>query len=521
MNVFPYPSYPPPKLASPGAPKRVVVIGAGLAGLVAAYELVAAGHDVTVLEASDRAGGRVETLRAGFTDGLYAEAGAYFVPGAHSYTVGYALEFGLALVERGKQGRSTTFLGGWRIDDGHIGTWPVAVNDSERTTTAAQWMSKYVGAGVSQVLAVDPRSPDWPPASLAPLDAQTFADFLMSVGASAGAVSVLRRGFFDLWGDGVDACSALLILRDYSSNIVAPATPARARQGQGHAASQTFRARPAPDAPPGPPTPAPVVTSPAEVDPQGLYHIQNGNDTLPRAFADRLGGHIRFGAVVNGIEQDDRGVRVYCDGDESPVTADHAIVTVPFSVLRSIEVTPAFSADKSRAIAELPYTSVTRVFLEFDERFWFTDNLEGLSSTDLPRRHHGDAAGFWIEETTAVQPGVAGILDCYMAGPQARWMATLPDDELVEITLDQVERVFPGAKSHYTGNFMKKIWDDDPYACGAYGWFRPGQMTTLYPVLATAEGRIHFAGEATSVLPAWMQGALESGVRAASEVNDA
>jgi monoamine oxidase len=91
----------------------------------------------------------------------------------------------------------------------------------------------------------------------------------------------------------------------------------------------------------------------------------------------------------------------------------------------------------------------------------------------------------------------------------------------VAITLDQVERVFPGAKSHYTGKFMKKIWDDDPYARGAYGWFRPGQMTTLYPVLATAEGRIHFAGEATSVLPAWMQGALESGVRAATEVNDA
>src|SRR5215204_4115864 len=80
-----------------GAPKKVVVIGAGLAGLSAAYELSHAGHDVTVLEARTRPGGRVYTLRDPFAEGLYAEAGATRIPNHHHFTIKYAELFGLTL----------------------------------------------------------------------------------------------------------------------------------------------------------------------------------------------------------------------------------------------------------------------------------------------------------------------------------------------------------------------------------------------------------------------------------------
>ena len=141
MNSFPYPSFPPAQLPANGAPKKVIVIGAGLAGLVAAHALMNAGHDVVVLEASDRPGGRVCTLRAAFSDDQYGEAGAGFVPGAHSYTVGFALYFGLGLLPYGKQGRSTDYLAGWRIDDQVRAKWPVTLTPEELASTPPDWLS--------------------------------------------------------------------------------------------------------------------------------------------------------------------------------------------------------------------------------------------------------------------------------------------------------------------------------------------------------------------------------------------
>src|SRR5215210_213730 len=85
------------RLELKGTPKKVVVVGAGLAGLAAAYELTEAGHDVTVLEAQARPGGRVQTMRDQFSDGLYAEAGAMNVYDTHDWTLKYIKLFGLTL----------------------------------------------------------------------------------------------------------------------------------------------------------------------------------------------------------------------------------------------------------------------------------------------------------------------------------------------------------------------------------------------------------------------------------------
>jgi monoamine oxidase len=126
----------------------------------------------------------------------------------------------------------------------------------------------------------------------------------------------------------------------------------------------------------------------------------------------------------------------------------------------------------------------------------------------------------WCLDATFGQRGVRGILESYMAGPAARQAAALGEEDRPASTLGDMEKVFPGIRAHYEGG-TSYCWDQDPWAQGDYAWFKPGQVATLLPHLARAEGRVHFAGEHTSAWPGWMQGALASGYRAAQEVNAA
>jgi monoamine oxidase len=193
-------------------------------------------------------------------------------------------------------------------------------------------------------------------------------------------------------------------------------------------------------------------------------------------------------------------------------TADRLICTIPFSVLGKINVTPAFSAAKRTAIRELPYTSIARVYLQSRKKFWAGEGQALTANTDLPI--------MWCLDATFSQRGTRGILESYMAGPSARQAAALTPEERLAFTLTEMDKVFPGIRAHYEGG-TSYCWDHDRWAQGDYAWFKPGQVTTQLPHIASVEGRIHFAGEHASAWPGWMQGALVSGYRAAREVNEA
>jgi monoamine oxidase len=90
----------------------------------------------------------------------------------------------------------------------------------------------------------------------------------------------------------------------------------------------------------------------------------------------------------------------------------------------------------------------------------------------------------------------------------------------VSFALAEMERVYPNLRRHFERG-ASKCWDEDEWAQGAYVWFRPGQLRSLGPSIAKPEGRVHFAGEHTSPWIGWMQGALQSGLRAAREIVEA
>jgi monoamine oxidase len=107
-----------------------------------------------------------------------------------------------------------------------------------------------------------------------------------------------------------------------------------------------------------------------------------------------------------------------------------------------------------------------------------------------------------------------------MTGEQARRVTEMKETERLRFTLGEMEKVYPAIRKNFEGG-TSVCWDEDRWARGAYAWFKPGQMSDLLPHIARPEGRIHFAGEHVSSWPGWMQGAFQSGHRAAREINEA
>ncbi|MBW3569981.1 MAG: FAD-dependent oxidoreductase, partial [Gemmatimonadetes bacterium] len=242
--------------------------------------------------------------------------------------------------------------------------------------------------------------------------------------------------------------------------------------------------------------------------------VRGGTDLLPRAFADRLRGRIRLQAPVVQVTHDAGGASVaYLDrGSNQTVRADYVVCAVPLPLLARMEIAPPPEPERMRAIRETPQTSVTRIFLQFRRRFWEDERLCGYAETDTPIQ--------MVNPASEGQAGECAILETYLAGPRARAAAQLPPGERVRFALEHLERVFPGAAAHFEVG-TSKDWDADPWARGAYPWWRPGQLLEFVPEAARAVGRVHFAGEHTTARPGWMEGALRSGLRAAREVNEA
>jgi monoamine oxidase len=245
------------------------------------------------------------------------------------------------------------------------------------------------------------------------------------------------------------------------------------------------------------------------------YKIRGGNDLLPKAFAARLIEKIHYGAPVVRIEQDANGVKAVFlrAGSHHTMTGDHMICAVPFTVQKNIEISPPFTAGKQRAIEELPYLSASKIFLQSKHRFWRSEGLSGFATTDLPIGQVWDA--------TCSQPGTRGILQAFPISLHSRRVTETRESERIRFALEQVTAIFPGMRDDFEGG-VSKCWDEDQWARGASAFYKPGQMSSLLPHVARPEGRVHFAGEHTSVwIDGWMQGALESGDRVAREVHEA
>jgi monoamine oxidase len=246
-----------------------------------------------------------------------------------------------------------------------------------------------------------------------------------------------------------------------------------------------------------------------------MVYIEGGTDLLPRAFLPILKDRIRFGAKMVALDQTPESVTVHyrTGAGRTSITADYAIITVPLPVLRHVETLKPFSLGKQRAIRQVHYDAAAKIFFQCRRRFWEEDDgiFGGGTVTDLPIR-----ALYYPDHGRETGRGV--LLASYTWSEDAqRWGSLSPTDRITE-ALEDVAEIHPQIVDDFEVG-ASKMWHDDEFAGGAYALFDPSQQTLLYPHMTAPEGRIHFAGEHASLSHAWIQGAIESGLRTALEVH--
>ena len=445
------------RLPRRGPAQKIVVLGGGLAGLCSAFELQSQGHQVTVLEAQSRPGGRVLTLREPFAPGLYTEAGPESIPGTHDLTLYYARLFDLKLAAAWPiDMRSVYYASGRRIMPEANAVWPFELTPAERDLGIAGLRKKYIEAAMREAL--DAGYAKDPVSALLPLNNLTPAEWLRSRGASPGAAELLSLGFKN------DAGSAASFLHHKLTTYGTTAS----------------------------------------------FRIEGGNDHLPRAFARKV--DIRYGCPVAAVAQDETGVRVTVRGPGGMETlaADRAICTLPCPVIGRILDGAHLSSTKQRAIREQNYSRTVKVFLQSRTRFWQKQGLNGIASTDLPIERMIPDPG--------VDPNGRGALAAYPIGGYTAALERMSEEERVRAAFDQARQIFPELAESFEGG-VSHCWGLQRWQQGSFALHNPGQIGFLR-TLASREGRIHFAGEHTSAWAGWMQGALESARRVVREIND-
>lgn len=236
--------------------------------------------------------------------------------------------------------------------------------------------------------------------------------------------------------------------------------------------------------------------------------IRGGSDRLPAAFAAALGERVVTDSPVTGITAGNP-VGIRC-GNGRTYEADRVLVTVPVPLLSSIRFAPSLSEAKTEAMnGGFDYQSATRVFVRFRTRFWEGEDLNGWGITDWPEE-------LWHPTWDA--PGPEGVLLTYVFGGRANELDELDGDARVSRVLEHWEEFLPGVSGHVVSG-TSHSWQRDPWSRAAWAWPTRMQDRELGHELARPEGPVHFAGEHISGARGWMQGALESGLRAVEEID--
>jgi monoamine oxidase len=469
-----------PMLATAAAPapggsaaSRILVVGAGLAGLCATDALARAGIVARLYEASPRLGGRCYSERRVFADGQVAERGGELIDTGHTEIRTLAAQMGLVLDD----------LTAAQAPDAEVvvrfadAVYPLADIDRDFAAMlpALDRDAKSLGDDM----------PTWRSHTAAQLalDRTSAADWIATrtSGGSASRLGRLLGNAYieELGGDLYETSAATIV-------ALLKASP-----------RDRF--------------------SPYEESDQ-RYHVRGGNDQIVRVLGERLRDRIETSSPLVALaRRGDGRMRVTLARGQAvhDEIADRVILALPFTLLREVDLAHAgFSPRKLRAIRELGMGRNCKLQLQFDARGWST--MHSTAETRV------DDAFQTSWDVTRAQAGACGIVNCFSGGSTATRAGEGEIAERAGDALAVLDAALPGVAAHYNGRAIRNAWERYPWTRGSYALFKPGQYSAFNGALDTPDGRVHFAGEHTSA--AWqgyLNGAVESGQRAGRELAEA
>jgi monoamine oxidase len=462
----------------------VAIVGAGLAGLVAARRIDAAGARPLVIEARDRVGGRLLNEEIG--DGKVVEVGGQWIGPTQERLAALAAELGVGTFpthDEGRHliemaGRRTSFTGALTdarltlVRDLSRAISPLALADFEQARARLDRMAREV-----------PLEEPWMAAKAASWDSRTFATWVARNTRTAAA-----RGLFELATEAVWAAEpgdvSLLHVLFYT------------RSGGG------FNS---------------LVGTGGGAQ-QDRFH--GGSQRLALLMAKELGAErLRLASPVRRIEHSDASVVIHADGpDGEPgglaVRARRAVVAIPPTLAGRVAYDPLLPAQRDQLTQRMPQGTVIKTMAIYARPFWREEGLSGQATSDAgPAR---------VVFDNSPPDGSPGVLLGFLEGRLARQWGARPAGERREAVLAGHARLF-GERAARPERFIERVWADEEWTRGCYGCLMtPGGWTEYGRALRAPIGPLHWAGaETATIWNGYMDGAVQSGERAAAEALEA
>ncbi len=445
--------------------KRIIVIGAGLAGLSCAYELDQAGFNVMLIEARSRPGGRVNTYREPFSDNLYSEMGAEYVDSSDTYIQEYCKKFNLKILPA-KQ---------------YDGVYVKGQTSSIEGLKSGRDLLPFKGTLEGKLFGQEVQY------------IQKWIDLVKLKGINSPEVQALDRiSVEDILKEG-GAPKDIIDLYTYANATEETAVPSKmsalymilSNTRTSNFSENTVEGR-----------------------------ILGGNDQLPKTLAQKLGTKIMYNRPLLRLDYNSNGIIATVKEKQRlvQIPAKKCVLAIPASILKNIEINPGFSEEKINCINNQQYGHAMKIAMQYRQRFWDNKNSIGqrvFTDTPLRRVYH-----FSID-----QPGPRGILLSFTSGEDAIKLGKLDNKKRLNIAQNTCRNIWPEAPMFWEKGVVK-YWNEDPWVKASYSFAGVGQKG-FREILAKPEGPVFFAGEHTAIQRASMNGAIESGMRVTDELKRA